>query len=142
MSIIETLVDYFSNCPLIAELSSSIKVDFLTEKGKSFSIEPMPTNSRTRTYIGGGEERQYAFSLAVKFNYSDEAQMNIENSGFFERLEEWLIEQSKTGNLPELGEGKYAEKIEVVSNGYLFGITEDMKYGRYQMQCRLYYEVD
>lgn len=142
MTIIESLINYFMSCPDVAELTSIIKVDFLQDKGKSFSIEPIPTNPIVSNYVGGGGERRYAFSLAVKFNYSDEARMNIENSGFFEKLEKWLDTQNRNGNLPTLGDGKYADSIEVTSNGYLFGITQDMRYGRYELQCQLLYEVD
>lgn len=142
MTIIESLINYFLTCPDVAELTTSIKVDFLQDKGNSFSIEPIATNPVVSNYIGGGGERQFAFSFAVKFNYSDEARMNIENSEFFEKLEEWLEEQNRVGNMPTLDEGKYADKIEVTSNGYLFGVTEDMRYGRYNIQCRLLYEID
>lgn len=142
MTIIESLVEYFSNCPLIADLTETVKVDFLLEKGKSFSIEPTPTNPVVRNYIGGGGERQYTFSLAVKFRYAEEAKINLENSGFFENLQEWMEEQNSVGNLPNLSEGKEADRLEITSNGYLFGVTPDMKYGRYQIQCRLLYTVD
>lgn len=142
MTIIESLINYFLTCPDVAELTTSIKVDFLQDKGNSFSIEPIATNPVVSNYIGGGGDRQFAFSFAVKFNYSDEARMNIENSEFFEKLEEWLEEQNRVGNMPTLDEGKYADKIEVTSNGYLFGVTEDMRYGRYNIQCRLLYEID
>lgn len=142
MTIIESLVTYFSDCPIITNLSSNIQVDFLKEKGNSFSIEPIATNPVVSNYIGGGGERQYTFSLAVKFNYSDEARMNLENSGFFEELEEWLETQNKNGNLPTLDGGRVADSIEIISSGYLFGVTQDMKYGRYEIQCRLLYETD
>lgn len=144
MTIIESLVEYFSDqdCEPIYNLGSTPKVDFLSDKGKSFSIEPIATNPVVSNYIGGGGERQYTFSLAVKFNYSDEAKMNLDNSGFFEELEEWLDTQNKEGNLPDLGDGKTAEAIEVVSNGFLFGVTSDWKYGRYEIQLRLLYEVE
>lgn len=142
MTILESLISYFLTCPDVAELTTAIKVDFLQDKGNSFSIEPIATNPVVSNYIGGGGERQFAFSFAVKFNYSDEARMNIENSEFFEKLEEWLEEQNRVGNMPTLDEGKYADKIEVTSNGYLFGVTEDMRYGRYNIQCRLLYEID
>ncbi|MBQ3418850.1 MAG: hypothetical protein IJH31_01805 [Erysipelotrichaceae bacterium] len=142
MTIIESLVNYFSSCPIIASLTNDVKVDFLNEKGKSFSIEPVAVNPVVSNYIGGGGERRYDFSIAVKFNYSDEARMNLDNSGFFEKLEEWLEKQNIDGNLPKLGEGKEAESIDVLSNGYLFGITPDMKYGRYEVRCRLLYEIE
>lgn len=142
MKIIESLNNYFSKCDLIVNLGAKINVDFLKEKDKSFSIEPVPVNPTVRNYIGGGGERQYAFVIAVKFNYSDEARMNLDNSGFFEDFAEWIESQSELENLPVLGVGKTATKLEITSNGYLFGITQDMKYGRYQIQCRLLYDVE
>lgn len=142
ITIVESLINFFLTCPEVASLTSNIKVDFLQENGNSFSIEPIASNPFVSNYIGGGGERQYAFSFAVKFNYSDEARMNIENSEFFEKLEEWLEEQNRKGNMPLLSDGKYADTIEVTSNGYLFGVTQDMRYGRYEIQCRLLYEID
>lgn len=141
-TIIGSIREYVATCPLIKNLGTKGKVDFLMEKGKSFSIEPIPVNPIVSEYIGGGGERQYAFYLAFRFNYSDEAKMNMDNSGFFEELQEWLEEQNDLDNLPHLGDGKQANRIEIMSNGYLFGVTQDMKYGRYQIQCRLLYEVE
>lgn len=142
MTIVDSLINYFETCPIIQTLPSSIKVDFLTEKGKAISIEPTPTVPIVRSYIGGGCEKQFTFSLAVKFNYSDEARMNIENSAFFDKLEKWLDDQNKEGNLPILDDGNEATLLEVTSNSYLFGITQDMRYGRYQIQCRLVYDAE
>lgn len=142
MTIIEAIKNYVATCPLIEELGTKINVDFLREKGNSFSIEPVPVNPVVSNYIGGGGERQYAFILAIKFRWSDEAQMNMENSGFFEEFADWIEESNENGNLPVLDEGKTATKVEITSNGYLFGITQDMKLGRYQLQCRLLYEIE
>lgn len=142
MTIIEAIRNYLSDCPLINGLGGKVKIDFLQEKGNSFSIEPVPVNPIVRNYIGGGGERQYAFILAIKFMWSDEARMNLENSGFFEEFQKWIEEKNENDELPELGNGKQATKLEITSNGYLFGISQDMRYGRYQIQCRLLYEID
>lgn len=140
--IINAIRKFVEQCPLIEELNGKIKIDFLQDKGNSFSIEPIPVNPVVSNYIGGGGERQYAFTLAIKFMWSDEAQMNLENSGFFEEFEKWIQEKNDNNELPELGSGKQATKLEITSNGYLFGISQDMRYGRYQIQCRLLYEID
>lgn len=140
-SIIEGLVAYFNECPAVITLGTTAYVDILLEKGKSFSIEPVAVDPVVSNYIGGGGERQYVFNIAIKFNYSDETRMNLQNSGFFEELEKWLEEKNRKGELPTLPEDKHAESLEVISNGYLFGVTQDMRYGRYQLQCRLLYEI-
>lgn len=143
MNIIEAIKKYFTQYEMIqSEANGEIGVDFLKDKGVSFSIEPLPVNPIVKNYIGSGGERQYAFVLSATFDYSAERQMNVENSGFFEELQEWIEEQNYKDNLPQLGEGKEATKLEVTSNGYLFGISKDMRSGRYQMQFRLLYEVE
>ena len=143
MNIIEAIRNYFTQCEMIqSESNGNIKVDFLQEKGVSFSIEPVPVNPIIKRYIGSGAEMQYSFVLSASFDYSAETAMNVENSGFFEKLQEWIEEQNMNDNLPQLGEGKEATTLEITSNGYLFGISKDMRSGRYQMQFRLLYEVE
>lgn len=143
MSIIEAIRTYFNQCEMIqSEQNGNIKVDFLQEKGVCFSLEPVPVKPIVTKYIGSGAEMQYAFVLSATFDYSAETAMNVENSGFFERLQEWVEEQNDNDNLPQLGEGKEATALEVTSNGYLFGVSKDMRSGRYQMQFRLLYEVE
>lgn len=137
--IINAIKDYMNTCPYIKEMGN-IKVDFLSDSGDSFSIEPVSVNPIVEDWIYGGGVRQYQFTFAVRFNYSAEAKMNIENSGFMESIEKWIKEQDKNGNLPDLDEGQEATKLEVISNGYLFGVSQDWKYGRYQMSMRLEYD--
>lgn len=40
MTIIEAIRTYLSDCPMLLNLGSRVKVDFLQEKGKSVSLEP------------------------------------------------------------------------------------------------------
>ena len=63
--------------------------------------------------------------------------IELANSGFYENLAAWLEQQTRTGNLPVLPDGKEAQKIEAQSTGYLFTTGPDV--GKYQIQCRLQY---
>ena len=137
MSIVESLTNYFKTFPDLE--TKTIFVDFLKEKGQSFSIMPTPVKPIMRNYIDGSFEKQFAFSLIGRFHYSEELLMNIQNSSFFEDLEEWIIDNNESGILPAL-DGYQAIALEIVSNGYLLGVSEDYKTGQYEIRFVLTYE--
>ena len=93
MNLVESLKNYFNTYQGLQE--ETIFVNFLKEKGSSFSIIPSPTQPVTRYNIDGTYEKRFTFSLVGRFNYSQEIRMNIENSSFFQDLEEWLINNNE-----------------------------------------------
>jgi len=142
MTIIEAIKNYIATNTEIQGLGGKIKVDFLSEDNNSFSIEPIPINPAVEEYINGGGTYQYAFNVVGKFPYSEEAMMNIENSGFFEEFAEWIRKNNNNGVLPVLDDGKTSESIRVTSNAYLFSVTQNRQQGRYQIPCLLIYEQE
>lgn len=138
-SIISGIKEYFDTCPIIENLSGKVKVDFLKDQNRVFSIEPIPINPIVAEYLDGIKEKQYQFSLVVKFPYSDEAKQNIENNELFEKLADWVEAQSEKGNLPELPAGMQAEGLTVTSPGALLQVTTDWRTGRYQTTMLLEY---
>lgn len=141
MTIIESVKNFILTCPLLSELKR-LNVDFLPEDPDTYSIEEIPAQAITKTYIDGSTERQFVFVFASRFYYSEEVRNNIENSGFYEEFAEWLEEQTKADNLPELTGCKTATKIEAMSSGYLYDIAGDLNNARYQIQCRLIYDKE
>lgn len=139
MTVIESIKDFISQCPLLGEFSH-LCVDYLHENADSYSIEEVPAEAVIRRYVDGSSERQFVFVFAARLFYSDELRNNIDNSGFYERFAEWLEEQTEADNLPVLADGKTACKIEAMSSGYLFDISGDLSNARYQIQCRLMYD--
>lgn len=140
-SIIESVKNYIAMCPLLGTFRS-LRVDFLPEDVDCYSIEPNVCDPIIRRYIDGSTERQFQFVFASRFFYSEESRNNIDNSGFYEQIAEWLDLQTEEGNFPELAAGKTPTKIEATSCGYLFDINGDMSSARYQIQCRLIYDMD
>ena len=138
-SIVNGIQEYFSGCPIIQDMSGKVKVDFLKDQNRIFSIEPIPANPIVEEYLDGLKEKQYLFSIVVKFPYSDEALQNINNNKLFENLSHWVEVQNEADSLPELPEGCQAEELTVTSPGALLQVTADWKTGRYQMQMRLVY---
>lgn len=140
MNIIDSLKNYFNTYPELE--TKTIFVNFLKEKGSSFSIVPSPTQPLTVTNIDGSYEKRFMFSLYGRFNYSQEVRMNIENSSFFQDLEEWIIDNNNNDILPVLDDGYTPLSIRVISNGYLLGISPDGKTGQYQINFEFTYEKE
>jgi len=143
-AIIGYIKDYFKKCPYLNDLSK-IKVDYL-EVDKNdceyWSIEPMEVPIiLKKNVLGTKTERQCQFVLATRsfFNPLVDAQ-NIENLHLFEKIAEWLYQNTKKGNLPKLNEGETAISIEATGSGYLFGTDKTNTIARYQMNCKMLYE--
>ena len=134
-TIIKSLWDYFLACPLTGD--RKLNVDYLPEKVVQYSIDTTPATEIVKQYTDGSSIRQYLFVFRSVNEYGNDELQNLANSGFYEQLSEWLEQQSKGGNFPELPEGKTPIKIEAQSTGYLFTAGPDV--GKYQIQCRLQY---
>ena len=141
MTIIESIREYLLTCPYLEELAS-INVDFLPDDPTTYSIEQTPTEPIVKRYLDGATDRQFTFVFACRMYYSDEMMNNISNSGFFEKFQNWLYDNSENDILPQLDDGMTAERIEAISSGYLFDISGNLSNARYQIQCRLLYEKE
>lgn len=134
-SIIDALEKYFIGCELLKD--GALRVDYLGEKPVEYTIEVLPCEPVVKRYLGGSTVRQYLFAFGSREYYSQERLQNIQNSAFYERLADWVETRSMSGILPELPDGMEAQKLEVVSSGYLF--DGSMTNARYQIQLRLLY---
>lgn len=135
-SIIQGITEYFLRCPLLSD--GVLRVDALGDDDGEYVIETGIFEPVLRTYVNGVSLRQYQFNLGSREFYSMDRIRNIENSAVYERLADWVEEESRAGRLPELPEGMEAESIEVMSPGYLYDGA--VKNARYQIQMRLLYK--
>lgn len=129
--IIDRLKEFFCQYPDFSEP----RVDFLGEDNYSFSINPVPCESVIKTYRDGGSMKQYCFILAVRLGYGKTPAQ--ENIGILERFAEWIEKKSRLGELPVLGEGKTAQRLEVTESGAMK--NEDIHSAEYNIKCRLVY---
>ncbi len=134
-SIISALEEYFRGCPLLA--NGAFRVDYLGIAPIEYSIDVLPVDPIVKRYTDGSSVRQYLFTFSSREFYSPDRLQNIENSAFYEKLSDWCETKNKAQELPELPSGMEAEKLQVVSSGYLFDAK--MKNARYQIQLRLIY---
>lgn len=134
-SIIQGIADYFMKCPLLKD--GVFRIDALGVDAVEYTIETGMFDPIIQTYVDRSSERQYQFYFSSREFYSMDRIQNIENSSFYERLAEWIEDQSNSGKLPEMPDGMYPEEIEVLAQGYIFNNT--MTHARYQIPLRLLY---
>jgi hypothetical protein len=135
MSIVRTLRDHISTCPILPEYYDGMGIDFLADGNTAYMIETEPSDPILKRYINGDTEQQYVFAFCSREPYSLDVVGNIENVEFYENFKDWMNECTRNGNLPDLGEGKKAQKLEALSWGYLY--DEAMTSAQYRIQCRL-----
>lgn len=134
-SIIQGIVDYFMKCPLLE--NGVFRMDALGEEAVEYTIETGMCNPVVKKYVDGSSVRQYQFSFASREFYSMDRIQNMQNICFYEKLAEWVEDQSRNENLPDMPEGMYPRELEVMAQGYIF--SNAMMSARYQIPLRLLY---
>ena len=71
---------------------------------------------------------------------SDSYVTQLENISFFDRFIEWIEENNKQRKLPKLEGKRQAQRLEILTNGYL--IAQDEGKAQYQIQMRLIYKEE
>lgn len=138
-NIISYIRDIILKCPLLVE-GNRVNVDYIGEE-MSYSIDPLPCDPVMKTYTDGGMQKQFQFAFTSKEQYDEDARINIENSNFFEKFEEWLhILGNWKHPLSDMGDKKVPIRFETLNNGYLYDIEE--KLAKYRIECRLIYSQE
>lgn len=130
-AVIESIREWFLNCPLLDE-DYPLGIDYLPDV-KSYSIDTLPTSPVYKQYVDGGKLYQYDFTFTSKEAFDGDTRTMIDNSEFYRALSEWVA----AAELPKL-DGHRACWIEETTHGYLF--TADTDLARYQAQFKLIYK--
>ncbi|MDE6035730.1 MAG: hypothetical protein K2G36_07470 [Ruminococcus sp.] len=139
MSIIESVRDFISGCPLLKN-GILLNVDRLGDSEIEYTIDGEITDPILRRYTDGSSLRQFNFVFASREKYGSDTLQNIANSGFYEDFADWIETQSNSGNLPILDKYRIPQYIEVQSGGYVFD-TDDST-AHYQIQLKFVYFQD
>ena len=132
--IIEAVRDFWNACPLLDE-NNPLNVDYLDDI-KGYSIDVLPSTPYYKRYVDGGGIRQFLYTFISKQAYDGDMRTQLDNSGLFEDIAEWLEEQTAAGHMPQV-EGHRIHDHSVTTTGYLFSTDTDL--ARYQIQFRLLY---
>lgn len=134
-TLIDYIRDYILTCDFLRKWK--VNVDHLGVE-MSYSINPLPCDPIVKKYVDGGTVKQFQFAFTSKESYDSDARTCIENSGFYQKFEEWMEENDRRGKLPKIGSGKVPIGISVMQKGYLYDVDTDL--GQYEIQCKLEYE--
>mgnify|MGYP007012479988 CR=1 FL=1 len=138
MSLIQSVVNYVTACPLLSE--GYMRVDNLGPDPVEYGIAVLPGSPIVKKYIDGSSIRQYLFAVTSREYYSIDMLANIANSEFYEDLADWFEEQNAAKSFPDFGTGKTVQRIELVTSGYLY--STDRKTARYQLEVRIIYHKE
>ena len=133
-NMIESLRSFLSGCPFLN--GGRVNVDYIGAE-MTYSIDPLPCDPVIQRYVDGGAKKQFQFAFTSKEQYDEDARINIDNSEFFQKFEDWLEQQNFTENLPDLPGGKIPIRFETLSKGYLYDIDGNL--AKYRIECRLLY---
>ena len=139
MSIIESIREFISGCPLLKN-GVLLNVDRLGDTEIEYTVDGEITNPILRRYTDGSSLRQFNFVFASRESYGADTLQNIANSGFYENFANWIEKQSNAKNLPKLDKYRIPQYIEAQSDSYIFD-TDDST-ARYQIQLKFVYYQD
>ncbi|NFG21968.1 hypothetical protein [Clostridium botulinum] len=139
MTIIESIRKYIKTYSGLKEFEDTVKVnvDKLEKDATVYSIDETVCNPILKKFVNGSSERQFLFVFASREFYGQDVFQNIDNIGFYDKLSDWLEDNTRRGILPQLEDGKQALSIKAISNGYAFNTDETL--ARYQIQIQLKY---
>lgn len=136
MSMADQIWAYFRECEWI-DKAKRLGFNALGPEVAEFSVEDEPESPILAKYMDGSTLRSKTFVLASRQEYGLDARLNIEKSGFFEKIRKWIEKQDKAKNYPVLEDGCTVNKIEALTDGYLY--TSEKDSARYQIQLRIIY---
>lgn len=135
-SIIESIRDYFLQCPYLLD-DVRLNIDFLSEEPIEYGLYTDIGDSVVKKYVDGDKIKKFNFMFVTKNYLSGDYVQQLDNSAFFDKLKMWIEEQNNQENYPILEGKRYPLEIEVVTNGYLTSANVDT--AQYQMQMNLKY---
>ena len=135
MDMIEEIQSFISKCPIMD--GNVPEIDYLGSDSDSIAVEVIPCEPVLKRYYTGGSLRQYCFNLALRRCYAMTPGENLKNEQLCEELADWAEECSQNAQLPTLATGQTAQRLEVISGGYMQG--EQQNFARYKIGFRLIY---
>lgn len=138
---IKAMLDWLATCPLATALDNedvAFSIEYLGADADQvqFSLEGTPTATVIdKFFLGSRRAKNYV--LASRMTYSQDNIQQAANSSFWDEFAEWVETQSSARNLPQLSDGKTAEKVVCLSPGYI--MSQDADSCRFQIQLQLQY---
>jgi len=139
MSVIEPVITFIESYSGI-DSSKMVYADHIDANALSYGIAPLPGQRVIEEDIIGRQLVEYPFSLEFTGNTASDI-TRVVNIVWTEDFADWLKAKTDALEFPELGAGKYPEKIEATIWGFLDQQSESDT-AIYQISCKLTYWQD
>ena len=87
---------------ILSSSDYSINANFLDNDIENYSLDKLPIEPVTETWIIGPEVKRDVFTFRSRKAYSQDIMNNLSNIGFFETFENKIKENNDNGNLPDI----------------------------------------
>lgn len=130
-----TWANGFSGKPVSVIRYEYLEVDPATGDETGMALSTIQGTYITKRYILGGHQAEYQFKLIYRLKPAKSNDMRLKADALLNRFGDWARE-----NVPDLGDGVRAIKVEPVTQSSKFAAYED-GYEDYQILMKLTYEV-
>lgn len=135
---VESLRAWFDTCPHL-QPNKPLTVDYTGGEPVEYSIFSVPSEIKYKTNVLGETVPQEVQTLDFIFasieNYGKN-KVNVANHAFYQKVIDWIMEQSAAGNLPEINSGKI-QSIMPTLTAYVHSATAAE--ARYQINIKITY---
>lgn len=139
MNTTENLRMWLRTCPAIDKMSR-FGIDNAGQDPTEYTIYSTPSTIAYKRDILGevyiAPEQEVSYVFACLFPFSMDILQNLNNLGFFSEIMEWIYQQNKAKNFPEIEEGMVMSIMPTLTP-YVFSADSDS--GRYQIQLKIKY---
>ena len=137
---IKKIIDYITT--VIEELNKDyleVNADWLGIEANNYSIDKIPADSTIENWIIPFSKKKDIYSLRSRENYSSDVINNLQNIGFFEKLEKKINSNNSKGIRPDI---KGIEKIECLTAGAFNSADPSGKTAEFSIQIQITYREE
>ena len=137
---IKKIIDYITT--VIEELNKDyleVNADWLGIEANNYSIDKIPTDSTIENWIIPFYKKKDIYSLRSREYYSSDVINNLQNIGFFEKLEKKINSNNSKGIRPDI---KGIEKIECLTAGAFNSADPSGKTAEFSIQLQITYREE
>lgn len=137
---IKKIIDYITT--VIEELNKDyleVNADWLGIEANNYSIDKIPTDSTIENWIIPFSKKKDIYSLRSREYYSSDVINNLQNIGFFEKLEKKINSNNSKGIRPDI---KGIEKIECLTAGAFNSADPSGKTAEFSIQLQITYREE
>ena len=136
---VDALRNWFRGCPALQK-GNRFGVDHLSADPTEYAIYLSPSSLASFVDVTGDvcirSTQELNFVFASREKHPRDVLQALANHGFYDGVVDWIIQQNRNKNFPEIAEGTVISVMPTLTQ-YLFEAGANS--GRYQISCKLKY---